>query len=189
MEVLVSVVILLVGLLRLAALMANSQKAESESYQRAQAVLLLQDMVGRINANRAVAACYAITTPPARAHLTLGTGADVSSLACGVGSVTANERAIEDLLAWNALLRGAGETSAGGGNVGAMVGARGCITADDATNRVYTVSVAWQGLTATKAPDSTLPCATGLYGGRKAAPGGQCPAAHRQSQLMTRPGS
>ncbi len=60
-EVLVSVVILLVGLLGLAALMTNSQKAESESYQRAQALLLLQDMVGRINANRAVAACYAIT--------------------------------------------------------------------------------------------------------------------------------
>ena len=64
-EVLVSVVILLVGLLGLAALMTNSQKAEAESYQRAQALLLLQDMVGRINANRAVAACYAITTNPA----------------------------------------------------------------------------------------------------------------------------
>ena len=55
-------IILLVGLLGLAALMTNSQKAEAESYQRAQALLLLQDMVGRINANRAVAGCYAVTT-------------------------------------------------------------------------------------------------------------------------------
>jgi type IV pilus assembly protein PilV len=165
-EVLVSVVILLVGLLGLAALMTNSQKAESESYQRAQALMLLQDMIGRINANRAVATCYAITTPGTGTPY-LGVGADVSTLACGVGSVTANARAIQDLVAWSALLAGTSETSSGGGNVGSMVGARGCITADDVTNRIYTVSIAWQGLTATKAPDSSLPCASGLYGDEK----------------------
>jgi type IV pilus assembly protein PilV len=165
-EVLVSLVILLVGLLGLAALMTNSQKAETESYQRAQALLLLQDMVSRINANRAVVACYAITTPGTGTPY-LGTGADVSGLACGVGSVTANTRAIQDLVEWNDLLQGAGETSGGGGNVGAMVGARGCITQNDAVNRIYTVSIAWQGLTATKAPDASLPCAAGLYGDEK----------------------
>ena len=70
-------VILLVGLLGLAALMTSSQKAESESYQRAQALLLLQDMVERINANRAVAACYAITTDPSAGTPYLGVGADL----------------------------------------------------------------------------------------------------------------
>jgi type IV pilus assembly protein PilV len=165
-EVLVSMVILLVGLLGLAALMTNSEKAESESYQRAQALLLLQDMVGRINANRAVAACYAVTNDPSGSIPYLGVGADVSGLACGVGSVTANTRAIQDLVEWNDLLQGASETS-GGGGVGAMVGARGCITENDATNRIYTVSIAWQGLTATKAPDASLPCASGLYGDEK----------------------
>lgn len=161
-EVLVSVIILLVGLLGLAALMSSSQKAEAESYQRAQALLLLQDMVGRINANRAVAACYAITDPTLGTPY-LGVGADTSGLVCGVGSATANTRAIQDLAAWSNLLAGAGEIS-GGANLGAMVGARGCVTQDDAVNRVYTVSVAWQGLTATKAPDATLKCAQGLYG-------------------------
>jgi type IV pilus assembly protein PilV len=164
-EVLVSVVILLVGLLGLAALMTNSEKAESESYQRAQALLLLQDMVGRINANRAVAACYAFTTDAAAGTPYLGVGGDASGLACGVGSATANTRAIQDLADWNSLLSGASETA--GGSVGAMVGARGCVTADDVANRVYTVSVAWQGLTATKAPDSTLNCAKNLYGDEK----------------------
>ena len=161
-EVLVSVIILLVGLLGLAALMSSSQKAEAESYQRAQALLLLQDMVGRINANRAVAACYAITDATLGTPY-LGVGADISGLACGVGSATANTRAIQDLAAWSNLLAGAGEIS-GGVNLGAMVGARGCVTQDDAVNRVYTVSIAWQGLTATKAPDATLNCAQGLYG-------------------------
>lgn len=162
-EVLVSVIVLLVGLLGLAALMTSSQKAEVESYQRAQALLLLQDMVGRINANRAVSACYAVTTDASTGTPYLGVGADVSALVCGVGSVTANTRAIQDLEAWSGLLAGASETS-GGANLGAMVGARGCVTADDAANRVYTVSVAWQGLTPTAAPDAALNCASGLYG-------------------------
>ena len=163
-EVLVSLVILLVGLLGLAALMTNSQKAEVESYQRAQALQLLQDMVGRINANRAVVACYAVTTDASTGTPYLGVGG-ASGLTCGVGSAISNARAIQDLNEWSALLAGASESS--GGNVGAMVGARGCVTEDSATNRIYTVSVAWQGLTTTKAPDATLNCAKGLYGDEK----------------------
>lgn len=165
-EVLISMIVLLVGLLGLAALMTSSQTAEAESYQRAQALLLLQDMVGRINSNRAVSACYAVTTDASTGTPYLGVGADVSALACGVGSATANTRAIEDLDAWNSLLSGAGETS-GGTNLGAMVGARGCVTADDPANRVYTVSIAWQGMTATKAPDAALNCGKDLYGDEK----------------------
>jgi type IV pilus assembly protein PilV len=164
-EVLVSLVILLVGLLGLAALMTSSQKAESESYQRAQALLLLQDMVGRINANRAVAACYAITTDATAGTPYLGVDTTLVSPTCGVGSATSNTRAIQDLLAWSNLLTGASETA--GGNVGAMVGARGCVTEESATNRIYTVSIAWQGLTPTKAPDAALNCAKGLYGDEK----------------------
>lgn len=162
-EVLVSIVILLVGLLGLAALMTNSQKAEAESYQRAQALLLLQDMVNRINANRAVASCYAITTDAAAGAPYLGVGTSITEPLCGMGSAEASSRAIEDLLEWSALLAGAAETL-DGGNVGAMVGARGCVTADNAANRVYTVSIAWQGLTPTRAPDASLACGTGLYG-------------------------
>ena len=164
-EVLVSVVILLVGLLGLAALMTSSQKAEAESYQRAQALLLLQDMVERINANRGVAACYAITTDPSTGTPYLGVGADLTSLVCGVGSTTANTRAVQDITQWSSLLEGATETA--GGNVGAMVGARGCVTLDDAATRTYTVSVAWQGMTATKAPDAALNCGKDLYGDEK----------------------
>ncbi|MGE5027346.1 MAG: prepilin-type N-terminal cleavage/methylation domain-containing protein, partial [Betaproteobacteria bacterium] len=42
-EILVTLVILLIGLLGLAGLITRSQQAEMESYQRAQALILLQD--------------------------------------------------------------------------------------------------------------------------------------------------
>ena len=159
-EVLVTVVILLIGLLGMATLMANAQKAEAESYQRAQALLLLQDMVGRINANRAVAVCYAITNIPASGAPYMGTGSTVVP-ACGSGSPTAYTLANADLNAWNDLLTGTTEILAGN-NVGTLLGARGCVTADGPN--LYTVSVAWQGLVPTAAPDVSLTCGTGLYG-------------------------
>ena len=51
-EVLISLVIIAIGLLGLAALQGKAQKAELESYQRSQALILLQDVAGRLRANR-----------------------------------------------------------------------------------------------------------------------------------------
>ena len=161
-EVLVSIVILLIGLLGLAALMTSSGKAEAESYQRAQALLLLQDMVNRINANRAVATCYAVTDAATGTPF-LGVGTELTTPLCGVGSAEANNRAIQDLLEWSDLLAGAAETLDGSA-VGAMAGARGCVTEDSVADRTYTVSITWQGLTPTSAPDAALTCAQDLYG-------------------------
>src|SRR5688572_335142 len=61
-EVLVALAILMVGLLGLVGLMVQSQRAQLESYQRVQALLLVQDMAGRVAANKTVASCYAIAT-------------------------------------------------------------------------------------------------------------------------------
>jgi type IV pilus assembly protein PilV len=159
-EVLVALVILLVGLLGLAGLQVRAQQAEMESYQRAQALVLLQDMVDRINANRKVASCYAITTDTANGLPSLGTGYS-GAPACAAGTAQQNATAVADLTAWSNALKGAAET-AGGGNIGAMIGARGCVSYDN-TAAVYTVSVAWQGLSATAAP-SGLTCGKGQYG-------------------------
>ena len=49
-EVLITIVILAFGLLGLVGLQAKVQLAEVESYQRAQAVVLLNDMADRLNA-------------------------------------------------------------------------------------------------------------------------------------------
>ena len=160
-EVMVSLVILLVGLLGLVGLILASQRAETESYQRSQALLLLQDMVGRINANRRVATCYAVTTDTVNGAPYLGNGSSLKP-ACAYGTAQANALANNDLTNWSGLLTGTLETL-GNSNVGAMVGARGCVSFDITTG-IYLVSVAWQGLVLTKAPNATSTCGKGLYG-------------------------
>jgi type IV pilus assembly protein PilV len=164
-EVLVTVIVLLIGLLGMATLLASSERAEAEAYQRAQALLLLQDMVARINSNRSVAVCYAITTDQTSGSPYMGAGSSAPP-ACGAGTVVANSLANQDLTDWNALLVGATETL-GGNNVGTLTGARGCVTVDPTNSRLYTVSVAWQGLNQTAAPDATLTCGKDQYGDEK----------------------
>lgn len=156
-EVLVTIVILAFGLLGLAGLQMKVQNSEMESYQRAQALVLLNDMVERINGNRASAASYVVATP-------VGTGdaqpASCTGLAAG---------APRDACEWSNALKGSAET-AGGSKVGAMIDARGCIDLVQAPNSatgvctpgIYEVAVAWQGLAGTAASAKT--CAQGFYG-------------------------
>lgn len=159
LEVLVTIVILAFGMLGLAGLQSKIFVAEMESYQRAQAVLLLNDMVERINANRSAAATYVLG-----AGTTLGTGdtqpADCSAAAAGLA---------RDKCEWSNALKGAAETS-GGTKVGGVIGARGCVTQIQLENPtlgvctpgIYLVTVAWQGLNATSAPSAT--CGQGAFG-------------------------
>ncbi len=154
LEILITLVVLLIGLLGLAGLMARSSTAEMESYQRVQGLILAQDMVDRINANRKMASCYS-----GGGTLTLGTGYS-GTPACAGGSGEAAQ-AVADLTGWDAMLKGSSEAS-GGTNFGAMIGARGCITQVDSVNRIYRISVAWQGLISTAAPVDT--CGQTLYG-------------------------
>lgn len=160
-EVLITMFILMFGLLGAVCLMSAGQKAELESYQRIQAVMLLQDMVGRINANRKVAGCYAITDITSGAAY-VGTAATAAAANCTLGTPDQNARAISDLTDWGNNLLGTSEVL-GGNNVGAMVGARGCVSYD-AINDVYLVSVAWQGLSSTVATSPGLSCASTAYG-------------------------
>ena len=62
---------------------------------------------------------------------------------------------------WSQLLLGAAETQSGV-SVGAMIGARGCVTQIDAANNVYMISIAWQGLAPTVVPP--VACGQGQYG-------------------------
>ena len=162
-ETLVTLVILSLGLLGLAGLMSESLRATMESYQRVQALILIQDMAVRISANHQVAACYAITTDAVNGTPYLGTGASSTPL-CTAGTFAQLSRASRDLSEWSALLQGAAEKTAvtGGINIGGMVGARGCISTI-ATNS-YLVSVAWQGVGRTQAPPASLGCGKNLYG-------------------------
>lgn len=160
-EVLVTLVILLFGLLGAVGLMTASQKAQMESYQRVQAIILLEDMVSRINANRKVASCYAITDITS-GNGYLGTQPTATTPTCSVGTTDQNARAVSDLTDWGNVLLGASEVL-NNNNTGAMIGARGCISYD-ATNDIYVVSVAWQGLSSTVASSTGLKCAATAYG-------------------------
>jgi len=162
LEVLISMVILSIGLLGVAKLQASTRQLEMESYQRAQAVILLQDMVARLTANRYSASCYAITDPTSGTPY-LGTGeTPPTTCASGAGKTAQQDAAMADLAQWHNQLIGSSE-KIGTDNVGAMVGARGCVTYD-ATNDLYVVTVTWQGLMKTAAPSDGLSCAKDTYG-------------------------
>jgi len=178
LEILITMLILTIGLLGLAGLQVMAQRAGQESFQRAQAMVLLGDIVDRINTNRAAAACYAVTTNPTTGTPYLGTNAggshyDPASFSCP--SIATNPNAVTragvDLTTIDNFLLGASETS-GGARAGAMIGARACI-GFDSTTQTYSVAVAWQGMGSTFSPASwsttTTPavarnCALGLYG-------------------------
>ena len=179
LEVLVSVLIVTVGLLGLAGTQVVAQRAEQESYQRAQAMILMSDIVDRMNANRKVAVCYAITDAPTAGTKYLGTvdtantanKYDPASFSCPsmATNPTAVTRAGLDMTFIDNMLLGAAETM-GGGKVGAMIGARACI-GFDTTSQSYTVAVAWQGNAQTFSPQSWTAapnvakyCGKDLYG-------------------------
>lgn len=157
-EVLVTLVILAFGLLALVNLQVKLHMTESESYQRAQAVVLVQDMVNRMRTNPANGAAYVTPT-------WLGEGGG----ACAGAAAQADCAAWTDLLLGSAAVLGVED---GGGSVGAMAGARGCVEEVQARNAatgicqpgIYRVTVAWQGLYDGAVPAEA--CAAGApYGG------------------------
>ena len=166
LEVLVSLVILVFGLLGLIGMQAFTQVATFESYQRGQAIILAQDMAERLSTNRVAAGCYAITTSASAGTPYAGSGAAAPTCTASVGTAATRAIATADLGAWHNALTGAAEQTGGGASVGAVVGARGCITYDATTNS-YRVAVAWQGMAATVRPDAAdaaATCAKDLYG-------------------------
>jgi type IV pilus assembly protein PilV len=156
-EVLVTMVIIAFGLLGIAGLQVRLQSSEMEAYQRTQALLLLEDLKQRIEANRLEAANY-----PTNAPLTAPVGAAMAQ--CPVPAATAT-RAERDISEWCNALQGAAETS-GANRVGSMIGGRGCVEdlgiggAGDLSLRI---TVAWQGMTALSAPAES--CGSGSYNG------------------------
>jgi type IV pilus assembly protein PilV len=165
LEVLVSLFIIAIGLLGILGLQAQATVAEFESYQRAQAMLLVQDMVDRINANRGAGLCYVITTDAATGSPQLGSGTAAPACAAATGTPVTRAMADKDLVDWDNGLKGATETK-GGSNVGAVLNARGCVTYDP-ISRNYRVAVAWQGTSPTIAPtavDANATCGLNQYG-------------------------
>ena len=147
LEVLISILICAFGLLGFVAMQARASSAEFESYQRSQALALLEDMVNRINANRGHAGDYVVD-----GLIGAGDTASCSSLS----------GAALDLCEWGNLIRGAAERR-GSSNVGAMLSARGCITRPSTSSDLYVVSIAWQGMVPTGGAASSCGQGNGTF--------------------------
>lgn len=161
-EVLVSLVILLVGLLALAGLLVHANRVEFEGYQRKQAVIMLQDMLERLAANRNASPCYGISTTETDY---LGSAATVTVSACVNGSTSEQTRASDDLNEWDAILQGGAEVANTSSKIGGAMNARGCIVDNGVVNGAnqYTVSVAWQAMTPASLGSALSTCAKGSY--------------------------
>ena len=129
-----AMLIIAFGVLGFVGLQAQTSLSQVEGYQRSQALILINDISARITLNRANAASYVATN--------VGT-TDPGSC------TTAATQAARDLCGWSLLIQGAAEVQ-GTAKLGAMLGARGCITSP-APNQ-YLISIAWQGVQATGAP-------------------------------------
>lgn len=119
LEVLVAVLVLSIGLLGLAGLMASSIRNNQSAYQRTQATWLAYDIVDRLRINRpaALASNYPYNT-------VLG-----SPATCAANPTLSGSMAAQDLTGWKNLLACA--LPAGDGAVAV------------ATNRTVTVTVRW----------------------------------------------
>jgi type IV pilus assembly protein PilV len=182
-EVLVTLVILLFGLLGIAGLMAKGQKASFEAYQRQQALSLANDMVERVLANRTQADVYTAGAP---VNTPVGIGGDSysdllegSTTNCALSNCSPQNLADYDLAMWEGLLQGYGERASSDDSlVGGIIDARGCVEeiADTAAacpaapappntffTRTLRISVAWQGQEDTAAPEDSA-CGQDEYG-------------------------
>ena len=167
MEALVTMIIILIGLLGIAALQVKAQTAELESYQRAQALILLSDIADKLNVNRETASCFRITTNTTSSSPYIGVN-DTATLNCTASTSAYNTQAVNTLTEIDNLLKGTSAQLSGQG-VGAMIGARACISYDASSEiggnpdtGLYTIAVSWQGMSILSTP--TISCANNTYG-------------------------
>ncbi len=167
MEALVTMIIILIGLLGIAALQVKAQTAELESYQRAQALILLSDVADKLSVNRETASCFRITSNTTTGAPYIGVSG-TATLSCTASTSAYNTQAVNTLTEIDNLLKGTSAQLSGQG-VGAMIGARACISYDASTEiastpdtGLYTIAISWQGMSILSTP--VMNCANNTYG-------------------------
>ena len=143
MEVLITMLIIAFGALGFVGLQAKTALSQIEGYQRSQALMLLNDISSRMSLNRTNAASYV---------------SDNIGIDNPANCTTHPTQVDKDLCEWSLLLQGAAELQ-GTTKLGAMTGARGCITSPAANQ--YLISIVWQGVQATGAPSTV--CGQNAY--------------------------
>jgi type IV pilus assembly protein PilV len=162
-ESMVTIVVIAFGLLGVAGLVSRSFVTEAEATQRTHAQLLLQDMVTRIEANRANVVAYVTGDTGITGYVTNQQGNAVLQ-SCS----PADPLVTRDRCEWGQLIAGADERI-NAVNSAVLTGAIGCVYELDAFNRIYAVAIAWQGPSAGAAPGTDpsfdpAGCGRNLYG-------------------------
>jgi len=139
-EVLVAVFVLAVGLLGTATLQLTSKRSNMEAKDRAIATTLVQGIVERMRLNARELATY--TNAGAGRVLD---GTTIAAVDCSV-ECTDVQIATSDLYELEQSMLGATET-VGGNAVGGISAPLACIEGPDGASGIYTVAIAWRGLT------------------------------------------
>lgn len=168
MEVLVTLFIIMIGLLGIIALQGKANIAELEVYQRSQALIMMSDVVDRINANRATASCFSVTTDTTNGTPYIGPGTNnVGTISCAASTTEYNNRANAAVAEISNFLQGTAEQLAGG-DVAAIINGKVCVSYDSTSELgspgtgLYTVIVTWQAM-GDLPPPVGMDCAVGEY--------------------------
>lgn len=164
-EVLVTIVIMLLGILGVIGMQARSALMEFESYQRGEALSLIREMQGRLTDSRTNLDGYlnaGVSSTNGSIYVGSGTGAkDFSTAsACVAGAGVALAEAQFAMCQWAQALQGAASLE-GTSKVGAMIGARGCLIRveppeNNALADIY-ITIVWQGKSPGAEPDPDSP--------------------------------
>lgn len=121
-EVLVTIVIVLFGLLGVIGMQMKASVVEFESYQRGQALSLIRDMEARLSASRGLVTDF-LTAGISSTDGSIYVGASSTVAGCAGASAAS---ALKELCDWGELIKG-NLAKEGTTAVGAMIGARGCL--------------------------------------------------------------
>lgn len=136
LEVIITMAILAVGLLGLAGLQARAINAETESFSRAQAMMLANGMADRMNANLTELKTSTTTGTGYNQGINVVFGTGYTGNICTSPATTVDQ----DLCDLDQALKGAGGD---GGTVGGMAGARACVF-NTGTAGEFQIDVVWQ---------------------------------------------
>lgn len=160
-EVLVTLLVFSFGLLAVAGLQTISKKANYDALQRTTASLLASDMVERMRANGRMLSEYVLDAGVALGGGTLG----AAPVDCTAANCNATQMAWYDLAEWEQALDGAAEL-VGTTQTGGLVSPQACIEGPvGGAAGIYTVSIAWRGVTPLSNPViHACGAGSGLYG-------------------------
>lgn len=151
-EVMVTVVVLSIGLLGIAALQVQSKRSNFEAIQRTTATMLAHAIIERMRANASALGTYLTEGDEVGGEsITSEPSPDCSSgYAC-----TPSQLAQHDVWEWEQAIDGVSEM-AGSNNTGGLVSPTACLSGPGgAGSGTYTISIAWRGQNSLANPSSS----------------------------------